>query len=86
MNTNILKDIALLAVFEITGFFLLIIAVQSQYSPDIRFFPGVGAPWGFPLVLVGTLQLCAGIALAIKLILASTKSGSDSKSESNNTQ
>ncbi len=86
MNNNVLKDIGLLAAFEIAGFLLLLIGVQSQYSPVARLVPGIGASWAFPLVLFGTLLLCAGIAQAIKLIIASTKSGSDSKSESNNTQ
>jgi len=84
MKTKVHKDIALLAIFEITGFLLLIIGGQSQYPSETRWLSGVGAAWAVPLIVIGSLLLCIGIVLAIKLIIKSTKSGSGAQAESNN--
>lgn len=86
MKTNELKDMALLAFLEISGFLLLIMGGQALYPSGARMLSGVGSSWAVPLIVIGSVLLCAGIVLAIKLIVASTKTGSDPKSESNNTR
>lgn len=84
MKTKALKDIALLAVFEIVGVFLLAAGLVAQNSQHVLPFMVFDPKWAMPLVIIGSLALCVGILLSTRLIWSSIKSGEASRSKPNN--
>lgn len=60
-----LKKFAPLAAFEVGGLGLLALGMLN-----------VDAVWALPMILIGSLLLCIGIFMALKLVITSIKSGS----------